>query len=91
MEADCKVLVDIRKPEVEALLLDWMKRGGFSNAEDALFEALKSQPPCGEEGAEEIRLVRTGAALVAAMRASPHKGIGLETQSSRLPVREIPI
>jgi prevent-host-death family protein len=42
--------------------------------------------------AEEFRRLRgevTGAALVAAMQASPHRGISIEPKRQRLPVRDV--
>jgi prevent-host-death family protein len=42
--------------------------------------------------AEEFRRLRgevTGAALVAAMQASPHRGLSIELKRHRLPVRDV--
>jgi hypothetical protein len=39
--------------------------------------------------AEYLKIEGTGAALVAAMRASPHKDIDLEPLSERSPVRDV--
>lgn len=42
--------------------------------------------------AEEFRRLRgevTGAALVAAMQASPHKAVSIEPKGQRLPVRDV--
>jgi hypothetical protein len=37
--------IEIRKPELEALIRERMKRGTFQNVEDVLIQALKSSPP----------------------------------------------
>jgi len=54
--------IEITKPEVEALIQQRLRSGAFSDAEDVIFQALRSALG---------RL--TGADLVAAMQASPYK------------------
>ena len=42
--------------------------------------------------AEEFRRLRgdvTGAALIAAMQSSPHRGVSIEAKRARLPVRDV--
>jgi hypothetical protein len=36
--------IEIHKPELEALIRDWMNTGAFPTVEDALMQALKSLP-----------------------------------------------
>lgn len=59
------MIIEIRSPEVEALILERMRNGAFSNAEEVILHALRSSNPN----------TLTGAALIAAMQASPHKDI----------------
>jgi len=40
--------IGIHRPELEALIVERMKRGGFQNVEDALLQALKTSPPVEE-------------------------------------------
>ena len=88
-----KLKIEIQRPELEALLMDWMRRGGFCSIEDALMHALKSLPtPSGQSFTSTNELPNlTGSALVIAMQASPYKEISLEPERNRLPVRDIAI
>ena len=84
--------IEIHKPELEALIRERMKRGAFQNVEDVLMQALKSSPPLAaveDAGPSDEALTHTGADLVAAMQASPHKEIDLETGRGPLPVRDV--
>ena len=83
--------IEIHRPELEALILERMRRGAFQNVEDALMQALASSPPLAEEGTaspsrEELR---TGADLIAAMQASPYREIPIEPARYRLPIRDV--
>ena len=82
--------IEIHKPELEALIREWMKRGAFQTVEDALLQALESSPiPVGEDPRPSHETAApTGADLVAAMRASPYKGISLEPLQDRLLARD---
>ncbi len=82
--------IEIHRPELEALIRDWMKTGAFQTVEEALMQALKSSPlPAEQEaGASNETPALTGADLVAAMQASPYKEIDLEPTRDRLPVRD---
>ena len=71
--------IEISRPEVEALILERMKSGAFSSAEDVILHALRSSKPES----------RTGAALIAAMQASPHKEIEIEASRGPMPVRDV--
>jgi hypothetical protein len=85
--------IEIHRPELEALILERMRRGAFQNIEDVLMQALTSAPPPspGQERlpASSKPIAATGAALVSAMQASPFKDIVLESARHRLPVREV--
>jgi hypothetical protein len=83
--------IEVRRPELEALIQEWMKSGAFQDVEDALIQALKSSPLRVKEisGRKDERLPATGAELVAAMQLSPCKEISLELGSERAPVRDV--
>jgi hypothetical protein len=78
--------IEIERPELEALLSQWMRTGVFQSVEDALSQALKSSPP--PENAK-VKPSATGADLVAAMQASPFKEICLDSSGIRMPVRDV--
>lgn len=71
--------IEITKPEVEALILQRMKTGTFVSPEDVILHALRTSAP----------ETRTGAALIAAMQASPHKDIEIEPSRGPMPVRDV--
>jgi Arc/MetJ-type ribon-helix-helix transcriptional regulator len=71
--------IEISSPEVEALIHQRMKSGSFSSPEDLIHHALRSSNP----------EARTGAALIAAMQASPHKDIEIEPSRGPMPVRDV--
>jgi hypothetical protein len=78
--------IEIRKPELEALIRERMSGGAFQNVEDVLIQALKAAPlPAKTESPTAL----SGADLVAAMQASPCKEIGLEAARQPLPVRNV--
>jgi hypothetical protein len=79
--------IEIHRPELEALILERMKSGGFHDVEDVLMQALKSSPPAAPAGSSREK--RTGADLIAAMQASPYREIKIEPERYRLPVREV--
>ncbi len=83
--------IEVHRPELEALIRDWMKKGAFPTVEDALMQALKSSLLLAEQEADASNgtPARTGADLVAAMQASPYKEIDLEPTRDRLSVREV--
>ena len=66
--------IEIHRPELEALIMQRMKSGGFHNVEDALFEALKMSPLVEKPLQEK----RTGADLIAALQASPYRELDIE-------------
>jgi hypothetical protein len=45
--------IEITKPEVEALINQRLRSGGFSDAEDVILQALKSSSPAQPEAEEE--------------------------------------
>jgi hypothetical protein len=77
--------IQIHRPELEALIKERMKAGGFQNVEDALLQALKASPPPGGKAGED----RTGADLIAAIQKSPYRDIEIEPARYPLPVRGV--
>lgn len=61
--------IEITSPEVEALIRQRMQAGSFGSAEDLLREVLRSSA---------MPERRTGADLIAAMRACPHPEADIE-------------
>jgi hypothetical protein len=86
-EGATAMTIEIHKPELEALIQEWMKSGVFQSVEDVLIRALKSAPPATEFSGEAA--MHTGADLVAAMQSSPYREIDLEPASHRSPVRGV--
>lgn len=80
--------IEIHRPELEALIMERMKIGGFHNVEDALMQALKTSPLTEAKPAEAPG-TRTGADLIAAMQASPYREIDIEPARYRMPVRDV--
>lgn len=62
--------IEIRRPELEALIIERMKVGGFHDVEDVLMQALRALPVT-NAGAAGAAQKRTGADLIAAMQESP--------------------
>ena len=82
--------IEIRRPELEALIRERMKSGAFRNVEDVLMQALKAAPAPEEKdaGRSYEKSPAMGSELVEAMQASPFKEIGLEPGRARMPVRD---
>ena len=68
--------IEIQRPELEALIIQRMKSGGFQNVEDALLQALKTSSA--GESRETSPEERTGADLIAALQSSPHRELDIE-------------
>lgn len=82
--------IEIRRPELEALILQRMKSGGFHSVEDVLMQALKASPGVAEHE-ETSRDQRTGSDLIAASQGSPHRELDIEPPRFRLclPARDV--
>lgn len=75
--------IEIHRPELEALIIQSMKSGGFHYVEDGLLHALKTSPPVEEpSGASQDK--RTGADLIAALQSSPYREPDIEPSKVRL-------
>lgn len=57
------MIIEIHKPELEALIVERMRVGGFQNLEDALMHALEMSSRAGPQPPNEEN--RTGADLIA--------------------------
>ena len=74
--------IEIQRPELEALILQRMQSGGFRNVEDVLMQALTTAPVVAEKTPDR----RTGADLIAALQASPHRELDIEPARFRSPI-----
>jgi hypothetical protein len=79
--------IEIDRPELEALIVQRMKMGGFSNVEDALMQALETSPVLVADAGTSPK--RTGADLIVAMQSSPYREIEIEPARYRMPVRDV--
>ena len=80
--------IEIHKPELEALIIERMKIGGFHNVEDVLMDALGTSPVTDAKPSTAAKS-RTGADLIAAMQSSPYREIEIEPARYRMPVRDV--
>ncbi len=78
--------IEIHRPELEALIRQRMKMGGFTNVEDALQQALETSRR-GDGGTTAPK--RTGADLIAALQSSPYREIEIKSERYRMPVRDL--
>jgi hypothetical protein len=69
--------IEIHKPELEALIMERMKTGGFQSVEDALMQALEASPATREKPAA-LAKKRTSADLISAMQESPYRELEIE-------------
>jgi hypothetical protein len=88
MEWPPAMTIEIHRPELEALILERMKLGGFQNVEDVLMQALEASPVTDVKSATAAK-GRTGADLIAAMQSSPFREIEIEPARYRMPVRDV--
>jgi hypothetical protein len=79
--------IEIHRPELEALIMERIKFGGFHDVEDALTQALETSPLTGGIPATAAKRL-TGADLIAAMESSPYREIEIEPARYRMPVRD---
>jgi hypothetical protein len=79
--------IEIHRPELEALIMQRMRNGGFQNIEDALMQALETAPELETRPASAKKL--TGADLIAAIQRSPYRELEIEPKRHRMPVRDV--
>jgi hypothetical protein len=79
--------IEIHRPELEALIIQRMKRGGFHNVEDVLMQALEAPPLPAKASSQEKPDNRTGADLIAALQASPYRELDIEPPRHREPLQ----
>jgi len=77
--------IEIQEPELEALILERMQKGGFAGIEDVLMQALEASPIVGERRGNS-RDRRTGADLIAALQASPYRELDIEPSRFRVSI-----
>ena len=80
--------IEIHKPELEALIRERMKTGGFRTVEDALMQALEASLATNEKPAAPAKN-RTSADLIAAMQESPYRELEIEPACYPMPVRDV--
>ena len=80
--------IEIHRPELESLIMERMKIGGFHNVEDVLLHALQTSRVTEAKPATGAK-DRTGADLIAAMQSSPYREIEIEPARYRMPVRDV--
>lgn len=79
--------IEINRPELEALIQEWMNAGAFQSVEDDLMEALKSSPLPDAGTRKPVK--HTSADLIAAIQRSPYRELEIEPERYRLPVRDV--
>ena len=77
--------IEIHRPELEALIMQRMRNGGFHNVEDARMQALETAPETEPVTAKKL----TGADLIAAIQRSPYRELEIEPERCRMPVRDV--
>jgi hypothetical protein len=70
-------MIEIRQPELEALIMERLQAGAFQNVEEVLYQALKDAPLPPKAAPATL----TSAEFLAAFRRSPFKEIDLEPES----------
>jgi hypothetical protein len=97
--------IEIRRPELEAMIMERVRVGAFQNVEDVLMQALETVPipetsaftlegdssAFTPEGDSRSAMAkkRTGADLIAAIQRSPYRELEIEPERYRMPVRDV--
>ena len=88
--------IEIQRPELERRMLRQIQSGRYRDIEELLTDALdaldrKEMQSSPEMQSEELRDERTGADLIAALRASPYRELEIEPPRYReaIPVRDV--
>lgn len=82
------MFIEIRKQEVEALILERMRSGQFESVEEVVEEALKAKS--GQSSVPSRPGVTSmGTELISAMQDSPFKEIEFERGGGPMPVRDV--
>ncbi len=81
--------IDLKQPELEALIRLRMQTGRYASVEEALLEALRTAPLPAKAGELPAPSGRTGADLIAAMQACPYPDFEFEKTRSAMPVRDV--
>ena len=83
------MIIEITEPEIEAMIAERLASGTFQSPQQVLIEALRSFGMDATDSSAEQSFSRTGLDIVAAMQASPHKEINLESPRYQLQFREV--
>ena len=79
--------IEINRPELEALIREWMNAGAFQSVEDALMQALTNSPRPDRGTSKPVQ--HTSADLIAAIQRSPYREFEIEPERYRMPVRDV--
>jgi hypothetical protein len=74
--------IEITRPEVEALILQKIRSGGFVDVQELILHALRAM---------DSQRHGTGVKLIAAMQSSPYKDVEIEPDRVAMPVRDVPL
>ncbi len=70
--------IEIKKPELEALIAERLQSGTFENVEDVLLQALKSSPPQDQAAPSKRQRPPGRKSLAQLFAESPFKGLDLD-------------
>ncbi len=70
--------IEIKKPELEALIAERLQSGTFENVEDVLLQALKSSPPQDQTAPPKRERPPGRKSLAQLFAESPFKGLDLD-------------
>ena len=74
------MLIEIRRPELEALIRERMSSGAFEDVEDVIMQALKSSPAAEAPAAVAAGRPAGGKSLAQLFADSPFKGLEIDFQ-----------
>jgi hypothetical protein len=77
-------MIEIRQPELEALIMQRLHAGAFQNVEEVLYQALTEAPLPQTTTPAQV----TTADMFAAFQSSPYKEIDLEPERSIMPISD---
>lgn len=76
-------MIEIREPEIEALIMQRLQRGAFQNIEEVLYQALTEAPL-----PRKALPVLTTADMLAAFQRSPYKEVDLEPERTAMAISD---
>ena len=81
--------IDLKQPELQALIRLRMQTGLYGSVEEVLLEALRTAPLPAKAQQATVPSGRTGADLIAAMQACPYPDFDFEAARLPMPVRDV--